>query len=132
MKLGYIASLDTLKEHYVKIKVTSTLARLLLGKKEVIYYAQESKIEKNSKKARYKRDKYQIISVLKQSLSDTLKEGKILLAKGKFLDVSKQKDMSHYEYVSKGKVKSSGDIKVKDNTLVSLIDTKNNLKIIKN
>ncbi len=131
LKLGIIQDITTIKNNYLKIKVTSSLARFFLGKKEVVYYNDNSTIEQNNKNTKYKRDKYHIIDVLKQSISNKLASGKIHINKEKYLDIKKKKDYT-FQYVSKGRVKSDGSIKIKEAQLISLIDTKNHVKIIKN
>lgn len=131
LKLGVIHNFNTIKENYLKIKVTSSLAKWLLGKKEVIYYNDQATIAHNDNNTKYKKDKYHIIDILKQSINNNLQDGKIHINNEKYLNIQKKKDYN-FQYVSKGRVKSDGQIKIKDAKLISLIDDKNHVKIIKN
>lgn len=130
-KIGDIKNFDTLKDNYIKIKITNSLAKFLIGKKELIYYNDKSTIIRNNKNIKYKKDKYQVINIIKQSISQRLKEGKIVLNKNKYIDIKLKEDYQ-FEYVSKGKVKSNGIIKIEDKEFIALIDKKNSVKIIKN
>lgn len=131
LKLGVIQNFSTIKENYLKIKVTSTLAKWMLGKKEVIYYNDEATIAHNDSNTKYKKDKYHIIDILKQSIANKLRDGKIHINKEKYLNIEK-KENYNFQYVSKGRVKSDGEIKIQDAKLISLTDAKNHVKIIKN
>lgn len=130
LKLGIIENINTVEQNYFKAKVSNPMARFLLGKKELIYFNDDYKETKINKKAKYKKDKYFIIEILKKALSNSLEEGKIFIKKDKYIDIKKDKNYS-FEYISKGKVKSYGKIVLKDLKLISLIDEKNNIKILK-
>ena len=131
LKLGVIQTLDTIKENYLKVKITNSIAKILLGKKELIFYNDNYTHEKNSKNTKYKKDKYHVIDIIKQSISNSLIEGTIFLKKDKYITIEKNNNYK-FQYISKGKIKSDGVIKVSNQELFSLIDKKNHVKIIKN
>lgn len=130
LKLGTIEDINTVKENYFKAKVTNPMAKFLLGKKEFIFFNEKYNEEKENKKAKYKKDKYFIIDILKKAISNNLKEERIFVEKDKYIDVTKNKDYE-FKYISKGKVKSFGKIVVRNFELISLVDEKNNIKILK-
>lgn len=131
LKLGIIEDISTIEENYIRINVTSKLARILLGgKKALVYYNQLFTGKKDQNKTKYKDDRYHIIKILQASMNGELKIGNIPVNENKFIKISKSKNY-HFEYISKGKTKSEGDIIIKENQLEALIDTKNHIKIIK-
>lgn len=132
LKLGVIEDMSTIQKNYLRINVTSKLARILLGgKKALIYYNDQFEGKKDAPKTKYKHDRYHIIDIIRKSISNKLLEGTLFISEKKYISIKKDKNYT-FEYISKGKLKSNGTIKVKGNTLLSLIDVKNHIKIIKN
>lgn len=131
LKLGSIQTLDTVKENYLKVKITNAIAKFLIGKKELIYYNENYKQTKNDKNTKYKKDKYRIIDIIKQSISNELAEGTFYITHEKYIKIQKNKNYM-FKYVSKGRIKSDGIIKVNNNELLALIDKRNHVKIVKN
>ena len=131
LKLGVIHTLDTIKENYLKVKITNVIAKLLIGKKELIFYNDKYTQKKNNKNTKYKKDKYRIIDIIKQSISNSLIEGKFEITSEKYIKITKNKNYN-FQYVSKGKIKSDGIIKVLNQELLALIDEKNHVRIVKN
>ncbi len=130
IKLGEINSFDTLEKDYIKIKVTNPIAKFMLGKKELIYFNSSFKQDKTST-IYYKKDKYEIINVLKGAISNELEDKKIFFNKKSYLDIKYDKNYK-FSYFSKGRVKTSGEIDIFQNELISLNDTINKVQIIKN
>lgn len=130
LRVGVIKDFSTVNENYLKIKVTNPIARLLLGKKEMIFYNSDYKLTSKNDKIKYKRDKYHIIKIIQKSIQNRLDIGNIPIQKDKYIEISKNKNY-HFRYISKGKIKSNGKIFIKNSELLSLIDDKNHLKIIK-
>ena len=131
LKLGTIHSLETIHKNYLKIHVSNPIARLLLGKKKMIFYNNQYDTGLRKDTIKYKEDSYQIINILKKSLTNTLIDGTIFISDKKYITIKKEKDYT-FEYISKGKMKSNGSIKIDNKQLISLIDERNRLKIIKN
>ena len=131
LKLGKIENFDTLKDNYLHVKITNSVARFLMGKKYLILYNDAYTRSKNDKKTKYKRDKYQVINIIKKSINNELTENTIYFKKDKYIQIT-HKENYNFKYISKGKVKSNGTIEVKDQEFIALIDTKNSVKIIKN
>lgn len=130
IKLGEIQNFASLEENYIKIKITNPIAKFMLGKKELIYFNSSFKEEK-VKNTFYKKDKHEIVNVLKGAISNELKSKKIFFNKKSYLDISYDKNYK-FSYFSKGKLKTKGEIDIFQNKLISLNDTINKVKIIKN
>ena len=131
IKLGEIENFDSLKKNYFKAKVTNSVARFLLGKDYVIYYNEQYKNAKKNKNTKYKKDKYQIITILKKAAKNDTKDERINISKGKFIDVSFDKNYK-FKYSSKKRIKSDGYFQMKDGKLIKLIESVNSIEISKN
>lgn len=130
LNLGVIKNINSVKDDYLRIEVTNPIARFLLGKDEMIFYDPISKISKDEKNVKYKKDKYFVINVIKNGISNNLKEGKLFIAKKKYLEITKEKNYK-FKYVSKGRLKSYGTLIIQNQELISLTDEKNNIVIKK-
>ena len=130
IKLGVIKDFSSLKDNYIKIKVTNPIARFMLGKKELIYF--NSLFQKTrTKDIYYKKDKHEIVNVLKGAISNKLQDKKIFFNEKSYLDIKYDKNYK-FSYFSKGKVKTKGEIDIFQNELISLSDTINKVQIIRN
>lgn len=131
IKLGEINHLDTIKKEYLEISITNKLAKFIFAKDKFIIYNENytgNLEEENTTK--FKKDKYQIIKILNLATLQNIVYKKIIIEKDKYIEIVFNKDYS-FKYVSKNKIKSEGYIEVQNNILISLIDTKNNIKILK-
>lgn len=129
--LGEINHLDTIKKEYLEISITNKLAKFIFAKDKFIIYNENytgNLEEENTTK--FKKDKYQIIKILNLATLQNIVYKKIIIEKDKYIEIVFNKDYS-FKYVSKNKIKSEGYIEVQNNILISLIDTKNNIKILK-
>ncbi len=68
MTLGEVTDISTIKDLYLKARVTSGMARFLLGKDHLVYYSGEKKPD--IKKSKFKRDKKMMLYAFSQSLSE--------------------------------------------------------------
>ena len=130
LKLGTIKSLDTLEQNYLKINVTNPIARFMLGEPVLILYNQAYVLPQMKRNITFKKDRYEIITVLKKGLSQNLKKERIYYSDSKYLEIKKEKNYT-FKYISKGYIKTFGDITIENDHLRSIIDKKNNIKIIK-
>ena len=131
IKLGEIENFNTLEQNYFKAKVTNSFARFLLGKDYVIYYNDQYKNNKKDSNTKYKKDKYQIITILKKAGKNDTKSERINISEKKFIDVSFDKNYK-FKYNSKGRIKSDGYFEMKNGKLIKLIETVNSIEISKN
>jgi hypothetical protein len=131
IKSGEIENLEnSLKENFLEIKVTNSFASLLLQKDKLIFYNEQYMKQKNKNDVKYKKDKYQIISLLQKVYEKKLIDEKIKIEKNKYISI-KPGDNYEFTYKSNGKIKSEGFFEVKNGELVQLIETLNNIKISK-
>jgi len=133
IKLGTINNFNTLKDNYIKIRVTNPIIKIMLGKKELVYFNTEYKQGTlyYNKKIYFKKDKHEVINVLKGVSSSNFKNKKIFFNSKSYLDITYDKNYQ-FKYYSKGKIKTKGDINIFNNEIISLNDTINNILIIKN
>jgi len=132
-KVGKIDTLDTIKNNYIKIKITSYILKKFLNKKYFIYHTENYFPQKNQKNIYFKKDKYKIIDILKQSIYDTkpILNEKIHLSKNKYLTISKKEDYS-FEYFKNNKRKTYGTYSINNNSLVFLKEKSRSITIKKN
>lgn len=130
IELGEIKNFDTIKDNYLEADVTNSIARLLLGRDKFVFYNEEFKGVKDKKNIKYKKDKYAIIYILKKATSNDMKAEKIEVKKDKVIEVFYDKNFQ-FVYNSKGKIKSKGHLEMIDGQLNELIETKNDIEIIK-
>jgi len=132
VKLGEIKDMETIKNDYIEIKLTSKLVKFFSSKEKYVLHNDnfEGK-QTNQKDIKYKKDKYQVLNIVKLSKEQNVKYKKFDISKDKYIELWHDKKY-HFKYTSKKTVKSEGYLTVKDHTLLSLIDTKNNIQIILN
>jgi hypothetical protein len=105
IKLGEIATLDTLKDNYLKAEVTSRIARFFIRHDYFVFHGGD---KPKVKDAKYRKDKNMLLFAFYQSLTEKPKH--------KFYKINDVKSMtidcSDYEckfiYNKKGKVKGRG------------------------
>ncbi len=131
IKVGEIRNLETIKEDYLEIDVTSGLVKFLFSKDKFVVYNEDynGKLEKE-KRIKYKKDKYQILHIIHLATTQGVDYKKIDIEKDKYIELLFD-EKYYYKYTSKNRIKSEGYLIVKDNKLVSLVDIKNNIQIIK-
>ena len=129
INLGEIGNFDSLEKNYLEAKVTNTIARFLLGKDKFVFFNDDFKGERNDD-TKYKKDNYAIIYILKKAAKNDVKSEKIEVKKDKFIEVSFDNNYN-FVYNSKGRIKSKGTLEMENGTLKSLIETVNDIEIIK-
>jgi len=130
IELGEIKNFDTLEKNYLEADVTNMIAKLLLGRDKFVFYNEDFKEQKDKKNKKYKKDKYAIIYILKKAIANDVKAEKIEVKKDKFIDVSFDKNFQ-FTYNSKGRIKSEGHLEMQNGQLKALIETVNNIEIVK-
>ena len=131
IKVGDIKSLTTLKDNYIEIDITNPIARLMAGKDRMIYYNERYSIERD-KNVKYKKDRYQVIELLKLTTQGKIRQKDIAIKKDKIITLS-QTSADHFSYIynSKERIKAKGSIEIKDQKLMALIDSQNGVEIIR-
>jgi len=131
IKLGVAKNFDTLNDHYLKADVTNSIAKLLLGRDTFIFYDEKFSLKKDKTNIKYKKDKNQIIEILRRATNNNLKPGRITINEKKHIDISFDKNYK-FKYTSDDRIKSEGHFTVKDGELIKFIETVNNIEISKN
>lgn len=132
IKLGEIKNLeDSLKKNCLEAEVTNSIARFLLQKDYLIFYNEKYTKKRDNEDTKYKRDKYQIITILQKAYANKMKNERIQIDEGKYIDV-KLEDNYKFIYNSKGRIKSDGYFEMKDGKLLKLVETVNDIEISKN
>ncbi len=132
IKLGESKTLDTIQNNYLEATVTNSLVKLLLGKDKFIFFDDNFKLKKDTKNIKYKKDTHAIIEVLKRAQNNTLKSGRIYITKEKYIDIKVVDNNYKFIYTAKKEIGSQGYFELKDKKLIKFIDSKNNIKILKN
>lgn len=132
-KVGEIKTFSTIKDNYIKIKITSYIFRKILKHKYLIYYNDSFSQKNKNSKIKYKKDKYKILFLLKEALlgKDTLKSKKIIISSNKYLKVNKKKNYEFF-YYKNNKIKTYGDFAIKNNQLEFLEAKSHYIKIKRN
>lgn len=131
IKLGDAQNFDTLKDNYLQATVTNSVAKFLLGRDTFIFYDEYFNLEKDEKNIKYKKDKNQIIQILKRATNNDLQPGRITINEKKYIDVSFDKNYK-FKYVSNEKTKSEGYFIIENKELIKFVETVNNIEISKN
>jgi len=130
IKLGEISDLSTIDKLYLKAKVTSRVARFMLGKDYLVYYSGE---KPNISNAKFKKDKKMILYAFKTSITQKPKFKKFPISDTKDITLECKSDTEcRFEYHKKGKVNGKGQIRFDQNgDFVSITEEKSNFKIVR-
>ncbi len=130
IKLGEIDDLSTIDKLYLKAKVTSRVARFMLGKDYLVYYAKD---KPDLKDAKYKRDKKMILYAFKESIKEKpkFKRYKINDIKNITLECKSGRECS-FVYYKNDKKDGYGDIVFDEKgDFVSITEKKSNFEIVR-
>ena len=127
--LGKIDSLSTLKDDYLKARVTNSIVKFIMRKDFFIFYAGK---KPNFPKTKYKKDSKKIIYALKRTIeAKPYDETFIIDDKRKINIKCFQKNLCTFDYFSKGEHSASGIIEFKNGKFYKLYEKKSSLEIIK-
>lgn len=131
IKLGEIKTFKTVKNNYFKVKVTSSIAKFLLGYDYIVFYNNNYKEKRNNPDIKYKIDKYKIIDIFNVALYEEVKDKfTVNISDKKRIDIVKKEDYE-FKYHSKGKIKTQGKFRITNNDLIFLEEYNNNILIEK-
>lgn len=130
IELGEIKNFDSLEKNYLEADVTNMIAKLLLGRDKFVFFNDDFKEEKDKENKKYKKDNYAIIYILKKAIANDVKAEKIEVKKDKFIEVEHDGNFK-FTYNSKGRIKSKGHLEMENGKLKALIETVNDIEIIK-
>ncbi|MCH9814474.1 MAG: hypothetical protein K0U47_11100 [Epsilonproteobacteria bacterium] len=110
--LGEIASLETLKDNYLKATVTNPIAKFFIGKKYYVFHAQEApKIDD----AKFRKDKNMVLFAFLQSTTEKPKHKEYKINEDKKMIIDCDAKACQFQYHKKGKLKGNGIVTFDDN-----------------
>ncbi len=112
MTLGEVTDISTVKELYIKAKVTSSVARFLLGKDNLIYYGGD---KPDIKKSKFKRDKKMMLYAFSQSLSERPEFKRYEISDVKNITLSCERKTCEFIYYKNNHVDGRGKISFDEN-----------------
>jgi hypothetical protein len=126
--LGKIDSLDTLKDDYLKAKVTNSIVKFMMRKDYFIFYSGQ---KPKSQKTKFKHDNKKIIFALKKAMQTRpLNEEFIIDNKRKIILKCDEQNCT-FDYYSKGSHNAEGTIEFKNGEFYKLTEKKSSLEIVK-
>jgi len=127
--LGKIDSLKTLKDDYLKARVTNSIVRFMMRKDFFVFYAGK---KPDFPKTKYKKDNKKIIYALKRTIeAKPYDETFVIDDKRKINIKCHTQEICTFDYFSKGEHSASGIIEFKDGKFYRLYEKKSSLEIIK-
>lgn len=130
MTLGVVTDISTVKDLYLKAAVTSSVARFLLGKENLVYYGSETKPD--IKKSKFKRDKKMMLYAFSQSLSERPKFKRYEINDIKNITLSCEAKACEFIYYKNDHVDGKGKILFDENDeFVSITEELTNFEIVR-
>jgi len=127
--LGKIDSLSTLKDNYLKARVTNSIVRFMMRKDFFVFYADK---KPNFDRTKYKHDNKKIIFALKRAIESRPYDETYIIDKKRKINIKcASKNLCTFDYFSKGKHSASGIIEFKDDKFYKLYEKKSTLEIVK-
>ena len=128
--LGEVTDISTVKDLYLKATVTSSVARFLLGKDNLVYYASETKPD--IKKSKFKRDKKMMLYAFSQSLSERPKFKRYKISDIKNITLSCKDKLCEFIYYKNNQINGKGKILFDENDeFESITEELTNFEIIR-
>ncbi len=129
MTLGEVTDISTLKDLYLKAKVTSRVARFLLGKDNLVYYGGE---KPDIKKSKFKKDKKMMLYAFSQSLNERPIFKRYEINDIKNITLSCKDKVCEFVYYKNNHIDGKGKILFdKNNEFVSITEELTNFEIVR-
>jgi hypothetical protein len=126
--LGRIDSLKTLKDDYLKARVTNSIVRFMMRKDYFIFYGDK---KPESQKTKYKHDNKKIIFALKRAIKFRPSNEEFIIDDTRKIILKCIDNVCSFDYYSKGSHNAEGIIEFRDNKFYRLNEKKSSLEIIK-
>ncbi len=110
--LGRADTLETLKDHYLKAKVTNFLAKLLIGKKYFVFYSDEKPPISNAK---FRKDNKMILYAFYESLTRKPSYKRYQINPIKVLELRCGSNECNFIYTKNGQINGKGYILFDEN-----------------
>jgi len=128
--LGKIDTLSTLKDNYLKARVTNGIVRLLLGKKYYVFYDGN---QPKSEDTKFRSDNKKILFALKTAIKERPTNEKFIIDSKRYITLKCNQNLCKFDYYTSGKHKATGDIEFLQNgEFFRLKEKKSSLEIVKN
>ena len=127
MTLGEITDLSTIDSLYLKAKVTSRVARFLLGKDNLVYYGGE---KPDIQKSKFKKDRKMMLYAFALSLKERPVFKKVKINDAKNITLACEGKACEFIYYKNDKVNGKGKILFDEqDDFVSITEEMSNFKI---
>ena len=127
--LGKIDSLKTLKNNYLKARVTNSIVHFMMRKDFFVFYADK---KPDFPKTKYKKDNKKIIFALKRTIEAKPYDETFVIDDTRKINIKCPKDdLCTFDYYSKGEHSASGVIEFKNGKFYKLYEKKTTLEIVK-
>ena len=125
--LGEIQTLSTLESGYLKAKVTNPIVKIMLGKKNFVFYDTNKPDISDTK---YKRDSKKILFALKTAIEQKPSNEKFIIDTKRYIVLKCQNKVCSFDYYTSGKHNAEGKIEFdKDGKFVKLTEKKSSVVI---
>ena len=125
--LGEIQTLSTLESGYLKAKVTNPIVKIMLGKKNFVFYDTNKPDISDTK---YKRDSKKILFALKTAIEQKPSNEKFVIDMKRYIVLKCQDNICSFDYYTSGKHNAEGKIEFdKDGKFVKLTEKKSSVVI---
>ena len=129
MTLGEVRDLSTIKDLYLNAKVTSRVARFLLGENRLVYYGGD---KPNIGDAKFKKDKKMILYAFSQSLDAKPKFKRFTINENKNITLACEKQECTFIYYRHGEVGGEGKISFDEQgNFLRITEEMSNFEIVK-
>ena len=129
MTLGEVTDLNTVHELYLKAKVTSRIARFLLGRDYLVYYSGD---KPNIKKAKFKKDKKMMLYAFSQSLQERPAFKRYEISEIKNITLTCKGKACEFVYYKNNQVDGKGEILFDESdNFVSIKETMSDFEIVR-
>jgi hypothetical protein len=126
--LGKIDSLETLKENYLKARVTNSIVKFMLRKDYYIFYSGKKPKNKSTK---YKHDTKKIIYALKKAIENKPNNAEYIIDNKRKIILKCVNNHCSFEYIKSKRKNAIGTIEFKNEEFYKLTEKKSSLEIVK-
>ena len=126
--LGKIDTLRTLKDDYLKARVTNSIVKFMMRKDYFIFYSGQ---KPQSQKTKFKHDNKKIIFALKKAIKTRPLNEEFIIDDKRKIILKCDKQNCTFDYYSKGSHNAEGTIKFKNGEFYKLTEKKSSLEIVK-
>jgi len=125
--LGEIQTLSTLENGYLKAKVTNPIVKMMLRKKNFVFYGRN---KPNISDTKYKKDGKKILFALKTAIEQRPTNEKFIIDVKRYITLECKDNVCSFDYYTSGKHNAEGKIEFdKNGKFVKLTEKKSSVVI---